>query len=217
MFQKAEPKPQTELFSGAQRGRSCAPDLATCGNAGPLKSQSSSLKTGNLPVAPHDGYAGKLGFHWYEATFGVLQRGHADAAEREESDDDDIESLHWNSDTEERLSENDSSEVDSGDDLLDLPWDGDSRSVQSSEGLEPGAKVQRHNHFLENMGQSVQAMAERAGHDRIEDEDVVWFIHRYLGTADPFKLWALADELLPAELRNQIYPATPFALASKDA
>lgn len=212
-----------------------------------------SLSPVPSPVASlsDDGYAGKLGFHWYEATFGVLRRGRADAAEREESDDDDddIESLHWNSDTEERVSENDSSDVDSGDDLLDLPWDGDSRSVQLSEDLEPGVKVQRldrwqkvtrqrvraylpgvqvtnrawdtidkwHNHFLENMGQSVQAMAERAGHDRIEEEDVVWFIHRYLGTADPFKLWALADELLPAELRNQIYPATPCALASKDA
>uniref|UniRef100_A0A224Y4D1 Protein containing CENP-T C domain n=1 Tax=Rhipicephalus zambeziensis TaxID=60191 RepID=A0A224Y4D1_9ACAR len=190
-----------------------------------------------------EGYAGKLGFHWYEATFGALQHGRTDAA------DDEIESLHWKSDTEECVSENDSSDVDSGEDLSVLPWDNDSRSTQFSKDLEPSQKMQRldrwqkdarkrvqarllgvrvtnrawdtidkwHSHFLENMGQSVQAMAERVGHNRIEEEDVVWFIHRHLGTADPTKLWALADKLLPAELRDQIYPATKCNMASNDA
>ncbi|KAL1480262.1 hypothetical protein MTO96_051181 [Rhipicephalus appendiculatus] len=204
-----------------------------------------SLSPAPLSVASSsdEGYAGKLGFHWYEATFGALQRGRTDAA------DDEIESLHWKSDTEEYVSENDSSDVDSGEDLSVLPWDNDSRSTQFSKDLEPSQKMQRldrwqkdarkrvqarllgvrvtnrawdtidkwHSHFLENMGQSVQAMAERVGHNQIEEEDVVWFIHRHLGTADPMKLWALADKLLPAELRDQIYPATKCNLASNDA
>ncbi|KAL3217322.1 hypothetical protein MRX96_032514 [Rhipicephalus microplus] len=186
-----------------------------------------------------EGYPGKLGFHWYEKTFGMLQCEQANAVN-------DVESLHWKSDTEECESENDSSDVDSGEDLSVLPWH-DSRSSQFTDDLEPnrqrldrwqenarkrlqahlpGVRVTNrawetidkwHDHFMEKMGQSLQAMAERAGHGQIEEEDVVWFIHRHLGTADPSKLWALADKLLPGELRNQIYPATKCSQTFNDA
>ncbi|KAH8036632.1 hypothetical protein HPB51_002686 [Rhipicephalus microplus] len=76
-----------------------------------------------------EGYPGKLGFHWYEKTFGMLQCEQANAVN-------DVESLHWKSDTEECESENDSSDVDSGEDLSVLPWH-DSRSSQFTDDLEP--------------------------------------------------------------------------------
>lgn len=202
-------------------------------------------------------HAGKLGFHWYEATFGTLladrMRARGTVGKHEESDND-IESLHWTSDTE--CSADASHEASDGGSLhtasvissSNLPWDDDEASAQISEDWEPGQKVQRldhwqkdvrrkvqmylpgvevtkkawdtidkwQDHFLERMGQSVEAMATRFGHDRIEEKDVIWFIHRYLGTADPVKLWALADKLLPAELRQRIYPATQCILACEE-
>ncbi|XP_065283844.1 microtubule-associated protein futsch-like [Dermacentor albipictus] len=212
-----------------------------------------SLPLSPIPVStlPEAGHAGKLGFHWYEATFGAL-REHTKLAELERSDDD-IESLHWVSDTEwptdaHQTEDDDSSDVSSDDDFT-LPWDEDRLgfSGQSSRDQEPGPKTegldhwqkdarrrvqaylpgvrvtkrawetiyQWQDHFLKNMGESLEAMAQRVGHDRIEEEDVVWYIHRYLGTADPYKLWALANELLPAELLQRLYPATPCLLSSK--
>ncbi|XP_054925727.1 uncharacterized protein [Dermacentor andersoni] len=212
-----------------------------------------SLPLSPIPVRtlPEGGHAGKLGFHWYEATFGAL-REHAKVAELERSDDD-IKPLHWVSDTEwptdaHQTEDDDSSDVSSDDDFV-LPWDKDRLgfSGQSSRDQEPGQKTdsldhwqkdarrkvqaylrgvrvtrrawetiyQWQDHFLKIMGNSLEAMAQRVGHDRIEEEDVVWYIHRYLGTADPYKLWALADELLPAELRQRLYPATPCLLSSK--
>ncbi|XP_049524110.1 serine/arginine repetitive matrix protein 2-like isoform X2 [Dermacentor silvarum] len=206
-----------------------------------------------LSTLPEESHVGKLGFHWYEVTFGALP-GRTRVAELEEADDTDIKSLHWMSDNEwstdaHQTEDDDSSDVSSGGDLSPLPWEEDTfkLSGQSSQDQEPGENTkgldhcqkdarrrmqaylpgvrvtkkawdtiyQWQGHFLENMGQSLEAMAQRAGHDRIEEEDVVWYIHRYLGTADPYKLWALADELLPAELRQRLYPAPPCILASE--
>ncbi|KAH6943413.1 hypothetical protein HPB50_021345 [Hyalomma asiaticum] len=106
---------------------------------------------------------------------------------KHEESDNDIESLHWTSDTE--CSADASHEASDGDSLhtasaissSNLPWDDDEASAQISEDWEPGQKVQR-----------------------------------YLGTADPVKLWALADKLLPAELRQRIYPATQCILACEE-
>lgn len=206
-----------------------------------------------LSTLPEESHVGKLGFHWYEVTFGALP-GRTRVAELEEADDTDIKSLHWMSDNEwstdaHQTEDDDSSDVSSGGDLSPLPWEEDTfkLSGQSSQDQEPGENTkgldhcqkdarrrmqaylpgvrvtkkawdtiyQWQGHFLENMGQSLEAMAQRAGHDRIEEEDVVWYIHRYLGSADPYKLWALADELLPAELRQRLYPAPPCILASE--
>ncbi|XP_075558311.1 uncharacterized protein LOC142590254 isoform X2 [Dermacentor variabilis] len=177
-----------------------------------------SLPLSPIPVCtlPEGGHAGKLGFHWYEATFGAL-REHAKVAELERSDDD-IKSLHWVSDTEwptdaHQTEDDDSSDVSSGDDFT-LPWDKDRLwfSGQSSQDQEPGQETEGLDHWQKDARRRVQAYLPGV---RVTKRAWETIYQWYLGTADPYKLWALADELLPAELLQRLYPATPCLLSSK--
>ncbi|XP_077487825.1 uncharacterized protein LOC144098813 isoform X1 [Amblyomma americanum] len=71
--------------------------------------------------------------------------------------------------------------------------------------------------MMEHMQQSVEALAKHAGRQRVEDLDIITFIQRYLGTSDPTKLMALAEELLPREQCRRLFPPTPNALLAGKA